>query len=424
MKYRWVLLSLCLAIVFSASFIAHAEEPIVLRYWRHNYQPANDLDKLAIEEFERNHPNVKVELNIIPSPRELEKQILTAMVGGIGPDIANISSGWVAVFVEGGAVLPVIPESFGVSTLSEFEAMWLPGAFGAYRLGDRIYGVPSELSAYAFWINRDHFEEAGIDPDTGYPRTWEEVASVGQKLTKTTMGRISRQGFVQRIDAPWGFESMVHQLGGNLLTPDGKHSLFNSPEVVEALRTKQDFVHKHKISDPTIQVDPLELFGTGQASMSDYGGSWAVALYANDYPECNYKTVAYPRYANGPVDTGGTVYGYAQVVSANTKHPELAWEFVNTLASYPEKYISAGLFQPRLGWFESEAARNFPDFDLWLDELSKGTYHFWSTAFQEIAQVIVTAMEETLMTQGDVEEVLGRAHKEVEAILARQADAF
>lgn len=416
-----VLLLLCLVVVLGFTLPATAKE-IVLQYWRHSHEAANELDALAIAEFEKKHPNVKVEMTIIPGDRDLEMKLLTALVGGVGPDVANISSFLSIIHMTRGTIQPVVPRSFGVGTIEEFEELWLPGSFDAWTLDGKIYGVPSELSQYGFWINRDHFEEAGLDPDIDFPKTWEQVAEVGQKLTQTQMGRISRQGYVQYILTPSGLETMVNQLGGSFLNEEGTESRLNSPEVIKALQTKQDLVYKTRISDPTHQVDPSELFATGQASMSDYGGSWYLNTLDRDYPEINYKPLPFPRFEDGQVDTGSILYGYAQVVNAKTEYPELAWELVSTLASYPEKYIQVGLFQPRKGWFESEEARNYPYFDLWLDEVSKGNYHFRSTSYMEVHQVLVDLLQSVMMDQADVEKAVEEAHQKINDILLRSTE--
>ena len=49
---------------------------------------------------------------------------------------------------------------------------YLPGALDGYIDNGKLYAVPPIASVFSLYINKKHFQEAGLDPDKDYPRTW------------------------------------------------------------------------------------------------------------------------------------------------------------------------------------------------------------------------------------------------------------
>ena len=71
--------------------------------------------------------------------------------------------------------------------------------------------------------NNTLWREAGLDPNKDFPKTWEELPAVAEKLTKRDANGVPiRRGF----DFDWpirhvsgsGISTMMHQLGANWST--------------------------------------------------------------------------------------------------------------------------------------------------------------------------------------------------------------
>ena len=59
---------------------------------------------------------------------------------------------------------------------------YLPAVAGYYTTTDgRMLSMPFNSSTPVFYINKDAFKKAGLDPDKP-PRTWPEVGEAGKKL--------------------------------------------------------------------------------------------------------------------------------------------------------------------------------------------------------------------------------------------------
>ena len=418
----------CIVLLIILATLPAAANEIVLKYWRHGDPNVGgisqySLDVEAIKRFEADHPGVKVEIVTAPDTPKLMEKVLTAVVGGVGPDVLNTSSSDFITLADSGVLRPVDPISLGYGSFSDLEEAFLPGALDGYSYRGKTYGIPFELSAYGFWINSDHFRESGIDPESNYPRTWSDVAAVGQKLTRQQIGRISRQGYcpltMYNIWGTVGWQSMINQMGSSVLNEEQTESYINSPAAIRGLQMRKDYVYKYKISDPAVKIDPLELFGTNQASMIDYGGSWAIPILEQDYPDADYKIIPYPRWADAEVDTGAITYGFGKVVFASSQHPDLSWELVKYLHSQPQELIKLGIFQPVKGWFETPEAQSFPYFAYWMQELGKGTYHIQSPRINEIAKIMMKAQDEVLLNNADVQTELDKAKVEMDKVLNR-----
>ncbi len=56
--------------------------------------------------------------------------------------------------------------------------------FDGIRFAGKLYGVPTEVSNYACYLNNAMWKAAGLDPRQDFPKTWEEMPAVAEKLTK------------------------------------------------------------------------------------------------------------------------------------------------------------------------------------------------------------------------------------------------
>ena len=411
-----------LGLVFTSPAFVGAQA-VTLAYWHHIHKPANDLEARLIKEFEQRNPGVHVEVTLIEDA-DLNTKLLTAMWGGSGPDVFNLFDGYFKQYATSGLLAPVDLEVFQASSYDALAARWLRGSLAGYTYQGKIYGIPSELSSYGFWINTKHFQESGLDPQSDSPRTWEDVARVGQKLARFQGNTLTRKGYAQS----WRFagryiiifDAMIRQAGGQIFDSEGTHALLQAGPARKALQTWVDFVRKYRIDDPALGGGKRaeEEFGAGLASMMGSAGSWFLPLLKEQYPGVspNARVLPYPHFAGGP-DIASDVYGYAWMVNVRSAKQKLVSRFVEFMSSHQRDYIGIGIFQPRLGWFETPEARNYPYFDLWVSELSKGNYTPRVMRFEEAAAVIGRMIERAAIEGADVTQSVTQARQELDRAL-------
>lgn len=387
----------------------HGKETITLKYWRHHHKPAEKLEQPLIEKFEQQHPNIKVEMFVATSTPDLHEKLLVAFAGGGGPDLFNMEGGKFAQYVSYGLVVPIELDVFGAKTYQELVKKVttdIAAGLSAWKWKDKYYGLTTEISCYTTAINAGHFEEAGLDPDKDYPRTWKKLAEIGQKLVKVEKGEIVREAYALTtypVTFTLVFEGMIRQLGGDVVSPDGKESIINSEAGIEALQTLYDFIYKYKIT-----AVPSELnrqgpgFETGATSIVTDVGPWYKAYLKDDapgiYPYLQFKP--FPRFEKGK-DTGAPNYGYALQVSSNSKHKRESWELAKILISTPEERRTIGLF--------------VPDEWPWPKEIATGGLAIMPKAINDI---VFEAATKTLCDKVNPEKTLNAAKEKIDKYLA------
>ena len=436
MGTRWSSLSALVVLVWLVVACAPAAPPaappaatpapqkITLTYWTHEYEPRNALDERYIAEFMEANPDIEVRYETFPF-EDYETKLLTALAGGTGPDLFNISTSRMIALVRSGAVVPVDAQAMGYDSIAALQAEYIEGALDGFTFGGTLYAIPTEINNQALYVNVDHFREAGLDPETDYPKTWEEMVEVARKLTVREGDKIVRRGYDFTyggdIDLPvLAFEGMAYQLGGTFLNEDATEATINSEPNVRALQFWYDWVHTYGLGDPSLE-EPVELFGEGELSMVSVG-TWFGPWLERNYPEVaeSYIVVPFPRFQDAVNDTGAFLYAYGHMVNAASSPEEqaAAWKLIAFLDSKPVEYFrEAGLMQPRKELETSGVLDEVPFARVFWNDM-KGTPPDKLTG--EMWEVVMRAIQRVTQDTVDPQTSLDQAKRELDEILARQ----
>ncbi len=225
---------------------AGATEPVVIRMMAGPAQgiPAKeatsprDLTRRAVfDAFHRANPDVQV---VNAGGLELrgdqaEANFLMSMAGDTAPDVFYVNFRQYFSYIEQGFCRPL--DDFVARHPESLERVH-PEILRVLRTFDgNLYALPFYQVAQALYYRKDHFQEAGLDPNRP-PRTWEEFYRYGQRLVESSPGR---NGFVFGAGlgskAYW-WTNFVWQAGGEVLVPaDGGYarSVVASSEAAQAL---------------------------------------------------------------------------------------------------------------------------------------------------------------------------------------------
>jgi len=167
--------------LFAWTGFATAEQ-VTIRMWMHEHPPRIPIDKSIIADFEKANPDVKVQYDVI-SGLEYSTKLLTAFAAGSGPDLFNNTSTLVTQYFAARILAPIDYDALGYANeaalLGKFQ-----GGFDGIRFQGKLYGVPTEVSNWACFANNALWKEAGLDPAKDWPKTWEGLPAVAEKLTK------------------------------------------------------------------------------------------------------------------------------------------------------------------------------------------------------------------------------------------------
>ena len=233
---------------------------------------------LMARRFEKENPGVKVVTQAIPWDAAHEK-LLTAVVGGLPPDVCQLGTTWMAEFATLNALYPLedlIKGSYVVRKENFFEGSW-----NTNIVNGRVYGVPWYVDTRVLFYRKDLLEEAGFHKP---PQTWDELKKACKLLTRDVDkdGKIDHYGITLPIRG-WGvFLPFVWQNGGDVLHP-------TDPAFEEALRFYVSFFRENLTpSGRAADMDIFQAFKTVFYPMF-ISGPWMVELVQKELPELNGK---------------------------------------------------------------------------------------------------------------------------------------
>jgi len=215
--------------------------------WSHFAGANYDIFNRFVSEFNQATPDVEVKTSSF-GPAEILPKYLASVAAGAPPDIfhapgyvpPDLASNKVIVPVDG--MVKLDP-----TTLKNFDPITI--------YGGRRYGVPVNGGLGAMCYNVELFEKAGLDPKKP-PETWDELIATATKLTNPAANQwglmLGNQAGFTTAQVYWSF---LVSAGGELVTPDGKASAFNSAAGLETLAFLADAVNKHKISPRKMYTD-------------------------------------------------------------------------------------------------------------------------------------------------------------------------
>jgi len=228
---------------------AHAQKPVELTF----YYPVavggpvtKTIDQMAAD-FEKENPNIKVKPVYAGTYQESIVKALTAFKSGQPPHLAVLLSTDMFTLIDEGAIVPID----GLAGADGKQ--WLDGFYPAFmensRTGGKTWGVPFQRSTIVMYWNKDLFKEAGLDPEKA-PQNWDELVSMGKKLTKTDAGgnvstwgvKIPSSGFPY-----WLFQGLTTPNDTILMNEAGTDTYFDKPGSIEALQYWVDLSAKHKV---------------------------------------------------------------------------------------------------------------------------------------------------------------------------------
>jgi ABC-type glycerol-3-phosphate transport system substrate-binding protein len=223
-----------------ASAPAQFKETVTLEF-AHRWEGVREpLIQQQIDSFAKLQPNIKINAQQLfcttgdncLGGMDLGK-ITTQIAGGTPPDLFMVQSPFAADFAARGSLK-------ALNELAKRDKIDLPKTFypalvtmGTYK--GNVIGFP-QLSAgdtpYMFMSNAA-FQEAGVDT-TKPPTSWEELATMAQRLTKRGggPGGFDRIGF----DMPSAFILWASKNNAKILSDDATKVAFNTQEGIDALQ--------------------------------------------------------------------------------------------------------------------------------------------------------------------------------------------
>ena len=400
--------------------------PIVLEFWTHEDAARQALEERYIEEFCKLHPNVTVNVTR-QSAEKLRELVQTAFAAGEGPSFFNLPIENEYQYIEAGRVAPCDYETLGFKDAKELLANYEDGMIDAVYYDGDVYGLPLELTNWSIYINKKIFRDAGLDPEKDYPKTWEEMKEVSEKIVIRDGDIITRRGFDFRYSYELTyFVPMVEQLGGSLSETEG---CVNKDAWVKALSFMQSWGPSgENLGSPTLTA-ARKLFNkdNGDIAMANTG-LYQEARILSDNPTFYYSgewmVVPYPVFEDAVKDVAGCYYGHFYMVNADKSEREqkMSWELIKYFLlteGHAEEYLTqVGLIQPTKALMNGETYASMPYSEVFKNDFSRSHIVYYGKGATEIQSRINSAIKQVMLQGVTPSDAYDALQKNVLEILA------
>ena len=403
---------LILMLVFF-TFLVYAAQ-IELVFWTHEDPNRTPLEEKYIQEFEKMYPNVKIKRVTYPS-KKISEVILTAFAANKGPDIFNMEIQNEYPYIVNGRVAPIDLEALDLKSFEELKKEYVEGALDPVTYDGEIYGLPLELTNWAVFVNKKYFREVGLDPDKDYPKTWEEMMEVSEKLVIRDGEILKRRGFDFRY--PYYltfFLPMVEQLGGKLISDDKKTAIVNDDAWLKVLKYMKEWGPNGKNLGSPTYTNARKLFNKDNNTVTMcLSGLYQIDRIRADNPEFyesgEWMIIPFPVFEDAVNDVRCNYYGHYYMVNAQSSKEKQywAWKFISFMLSHPEDYLlNVGLVQPKISLINSEVFKNYPYADVFIKDMEKSHSVPLLINGPQFNQLIREAVESVMLTDTTPEEAL------------------
>lgn len=299
---------------------------------------------------------------------DLPQQLAQGFAANTPPDVFYVASEAFPGMVEAGNLW-----AYGDQLDAEFH----DSLREQFTIDGTFYAAPKDFSTLALIINDAAWEAAGLT-DADRPTTWDELATVAQKLTTDGQVGLSFGPEWQRIG------TFMAQAGGGLVDADGNATV-DSPENLQALEFVQGLLESGSTAFPSAIGAGWggEALGKGAAAMV-IEGNWITGALANDFPDVEYTVLPLPE---GPAGPGTLQFTTGWGIAEKSQNKDAALSFVQFMVTDAEQMRAAHDFgvMPSVTTVEDEWAADFPEQEAFV---RGGAYAQGFPAINGIAAVI------------------------------------
>ncbi len=397
---------------------------IELRYavWDKTHMPA--IESL-ISEYEAENPDVDIKLEQY-SYLDYWTKMETAAAGGSSPDIYWMNALNINKYADNGMLVSM--DEF-IKEKNVDMSQYLESLTALYNYEGVQYGIPTFWDNNILMINTRLMKEYNI-PEPKENWTWDEMLAWLEDAKTKLPDDIYPFVSAASEDTQSGVFNEVASAGGKVISDDKKTALLTSPETKEGFTKYFELAKSdlHAPLDVTLEVGSGTLFKSEKALVLQTG-SYSLLPYSDkeqSQAAGNFKLYPIPTIKEGN-KSKTVIHGLGNVISANSKHPEEAFDFINYMSSEEsmKKYTESALVP--------QAHKNV---QAYFGEVIKEKTGIDTTVMSELAEnamplpnsfetpkwdkAINDNMSKFMQGEVSLDEALENAQKEMQAILDKE----
>jgi multiple sugar transport system substrate-binding protein len=404
-------------------------KPVTVQYWTHEDPARTQLETELIAKFMADNPHITVVRSTQASVKQIEL-VQTAFAANQGPDMFNLPIENQYAYITNQRVAPVDYQAAGYASKQALLDTYMENVLDTVTVDGEVYGLPLELTNWSIYLNKKVFRSAGLDPEKDYPKTWEEMADISEKLVLRDGDILIRRGFDFRY--PYYltfFVPMVEQLGGELISADGKKAIVNDQAWLKALTYMQQWGPSGRnLGSPTYK-NARNLFNQDNNDIAmAHTGLYQQGRIEKDNPTFfnsgEWMVIPYPTFKDAVRDVAACYYGHFFMVNADSDPAvqKAAWKLAGYLLQHGEEYLTRGgnIIQPTKALFESDTLKNMPYSQVFIDDMARSHMIYYGENSAEIQTQIRYAVESVMLSGVSPEKALANLRSAVQEIVDEQ----
>ena len=342
-----------LSCIFSMSVFANgsqqpaaAAKKVKITVWGplENYSEAEKKSwTFCVEEYRRRYPNVELTSLFSPAGTDYRQQYDKALMAGNAPTVTNLLP---YVDVQTRAANSMIADITPFVNNFELKKQGKVNTAmdSALQYNGKWYGLMDYIYLAGTVYNKSSLIAGGGDPDN-LPKTWDDFAKLGQKVTDMSVPRFGYLLLGMEWNA-WPFTPWVWSAGGEMVIPNGDGTYrigFAEEPGVDAAMMWHDMIWKYRMT----QKDVLKAWNELRDDMHSGRGVFAfgrIDHYDSDAerkygtPRSNFSIMPIPA-KDKDHKQASIAGGNAWIFSPTATESELkaAWDFV-MMFDYDEKF--------------------------------------------------------------------------------------
>ncbi len=334
---------------------------------------------------------------------EAHSKYLTAVAGGVEPDLGTMGLTWGAEFGRLGALVDLRQEF--PQEIAAIQHGVFPGLWESVEQGNQVFGIPLDLTLQILYYRNDLVQKP--------PQTWEELTGLLQQLGGQRKRMVIDWGSLSWI----GYAPFLWQAGGDFYNKEHTAATLDTPQALQAMAFFRDLYTRHGVPKTNIPIEQGLQTGEFPLAMS---GNWKIISLTLGVPDIagKWSIAQLPKGPSGKHTA--FLGGRTMAIFARSTHRTEAWQFMRFLY---EPSVQAQLYQASL---ETQDAYLPPSVDNWnnlpMDQKMKDVLKQQAQdakgppgvpGWNDSTNVLEAAIQRIILQGADVKTELTRANEEL-----------
>ncbi|WP_447871516.1 ABC transporter substrate-binding protein [Serratia fonticola] len=313
---------------------AFAAEQVDLRmsWWGGNGR--HQVTLKAIEEFQKQNPNIKVKSEYTGWDGHLSR-LTTQIAGGTEPDVMQTNWNWLPIFSKTGTGFYDLNKVSEYLDLTQFD----PKELQTTTIDGKLNGIPISVTARVFYYNDVTWKDAGVQ----YPNSWDELLAAGKTFNEK-LGDKYYPVVLEHQDTFALLRSyMIQKYNVDIIDESKKKFAYTEAQWVDFFQMYKDMVDSHVMPSSKYYASfgKSNMYEMKPWIAGEWGGTYMWNSTINKYSD-NLKAPAKLELGPYPMLPGakdaGLFFKPSQMFSIgkSSKHPKEAAMLINFLLNSKE----------------------------------------------------------------------------------------